>query len=227
MVQAKRRQPSRSAANRQSFHGLGVLLIGMAIGALATILWQGMQGTDGGVGTGIVELMKESKQADQAETNQIVSEQDTPVTQQTAFEFFTVLPGIEVVVPTRESDSPSTTPPASTEKPVASTAEVADTADTTATATTTAAATTTATDTNAYMLQAGSYKTKTEADRQKANLAFQGLASTIQKISIQDRGDFYRIRLGPYISYDKMVEVDQKLASQKIQTLRLKITKGK
>ncbi|WP_423911065.1 SPOR domain-containing protein [Candidatus Spongiihabitans sp.] len=202
MVQAKRRSPSKSGANhRPSFHGLGMLLAGMVIGALATILWQGMQAEDGGVGTGIRQMLNQFKQQHpESMTEQVESEQDTLAKRQTNFDFYTVLPEIEVVVPSVESDSSLS---------ISQTNEVGD--DTNA---------------SAYMLQAGAYKNQADADRLKAELAFQGLVSTIQKISIQDRGDFYRVRLGPYISYDQMAAADQKLARQGITALRLKISKG-
>ena len=211
MVQAKRRSPSKSGANhRPSFHGLGMLLAGMVIGALATILWQGMQAEDGGVGTGIRQMLNQFKQQHpESMTEQVESEQDTPA-RQTNFDFYTVLPEIEVVVPSVESDSSLSISQTNTaRKTTANAAEVGD-------------------DTNAsvYMLQAGAYKNQADADRLKAELAFQGLVSTIQKISIQDRGDFYRVRLGPYISYDQMAAADQKLARQGITALRLKISKG-
>ena len=50
-------------------------------------------------------------------------------------------------------------------------------------------------------------------------------SSQIQKVTIEGRGDFYRVRLGPYDSYDKMVSADQKLYAQGHKTLRLKMSK--
>ncbi len=213
MAQAKRRSPSKSGANhRQSFQGLGLLLVGMVIGSIATILWQGMQAEDGGVGTRIRQVIDQSRQQDpESMTEQVGSEQETPAQQQTRFDFYKVLPEIEVVVPSVESDSSlSISQTNTTRKTTANATDVDDAANA-----------------NAYMLQAGSYKNQAEADRLKAELAFQGMASTIQKISIQNRGDFYRVRLGPYISYHQMVAADQKLARQGITALRLKISKDR
>jgi cell division protein FtsN len=76
------------------------------------------------------------------------------------------------------------------------------------------------------MLQAGSYKNKSDADRLKAELALKGQVSSIQKVSIQGKGDFYRVRLGPYLSYEEMAKADQSLLDQGLKTLRLKISKG-
>ena len=214
MPQAKRRAARSGASHRQSFHGLGLLLAGMVIGSLATILWQGMQAGDGGVGAGIRGLFEQFRQADKSKGNtpehnrghnRTASTQAKP---QATFDFYTVLPEIEVVVPSVESDLSFSLSPANV--PRKTTANVAAKVS----------------DASAYMLQAGSYKNPADADRLKAELAFQGLVSTIQKISIQDRGDFYRVRLGPYASYEQMAAADQKLARQGIKTLRLKISTG-
>ncbi len=189
-----------------------MLSAGMVIGSLATMLWQGMQSADGGVGTGIRKMIDQSRQRDQASiAKQGVSEADKPVKQQTDFDFFTVLPEIEVLVPTVESDPSSSDPPPP--KPHHNTNAQAITSQPRAVAN------------SAYMLQAGSYKNKVEADRLRAELALTGLVSSIQKVTIQGKGDFFRVRLGPYSSYRNMVKADEKLAGQGIKTLRLKISR--
>ena len=169
MAQAKRKYKSKPAARyKQSFHGLGMLLSGMVIGSLATILWQGMQVADGGVGTGIRQMIEQSKyQEQEAMSEQGVSDEDKPAQQKTNFDFFTVLPEIEVVVPTGEPEPPAQEPESN--EPEKSTGNEVQ-----------------AITGSVYMLQAGSYRNKAEADRLKAELAFKGLVSSIQKISIQD-----------------------------------------
>jgi len=74
------------------------------------------------------------------------------------------------------------------------------------------------------MLQAGSYQRESEAERLKANLALQGMVSKIQKVSIQGKGDFFRVRLGPYPSHQAMAEADKQLSRAGIKALRLKIS---
>ena len=83
-----------------------------------------------------------------------------------------------------------------------------------------------ATDGGAYMLQAASYQQRAEADRLKATLALNGMVSAIQKVSIQGRGDFYRVRLGPYSTYAAMVQAEQQLSRAGIKALRLKVSRG-
>jgi cell division protein FtsN len=209
MAQAKRKHRASPASRKKySYQGLGMLLVGMVIGSLATILWQGMKVADGGVGTGIRQMIDQSRDKDQEEiAQQSVSVEDRPVEQQTNFDFFTVLPEIEVVVP------PSETEPIVTE-PQKETSQAQTGSEKPAVAS------------SAYMLQAGSYKNKSDADRLKAELALKGQVSSIQKVSIQGKGDFYRVRLGPYLSYEEMAKADQSLLDQGLKTLRLKISKG-
>jgi cell division protein FtsN len=47
-----------------------------------------------------------------------------------------------------------------------------------------------------YVLQAGSYKHFADADRVRAQLALQGIESTVQKVSV-DNDTWHRIRIGP------------------------------
>ena len=75
-----------------------------------------------------------------------------------------------------------------------------------------------------YMLQAGSFARYADADRLKAKLAIKGLESHIQTISIEGRGKYFRVRLGPFINMRKLAEVDNQLAKQQINAIRLKVT---
>lgn len=75
-----------------------------------------------------------------------------------------------------------------------------------------------------YVLQAGSFARYADADRLKAKLAIKGLESHIQTISIEGRGKYFRVRLGPFINMRKLAEVDNQLAKQQINAIRLKVT---
>ncbi|MFC1664372.1 SPOR domain-containing protein [Pseudomonadota bacterium] len=75
-----------------------------------------------------------------------------------------------------------------------------------------------------YILQAGSYARYADADRLKAKLAIKGLEPHIQTVSIEGKGKYYRVRLGPFINMRKLAEVDNKLSKQNIKAIRLKVT---
>ena len=63
MAQAKRKPAQKKAqSNHRPMHGLGMLITGMAIGSMATILWQGMRSDDEGVGSGIRQMIEQSRQ---------------------------------------------------------------------------------------------------------------------------------------------------------------------
>lgn len=75
-----------------------------------------------------------------------------------------------------------------------------------------------------YVLQAASYASYADADRLKAKLALSGFEAKVQKITIQGKGIYYRVRLGPYTSKRKMKNDRQRLARLGIQGLPLKLT---
>lgn len=213
MAQAKRRK-KKASTKRKAFsgfssHGIGMLLAGVVIGSLGTTLWQGYQSRDSDVGSGIRQMIENSRQKADLQEQNAPAPEVTPEPQSTTYDFFTVLPEIEVVV--TEDEEPEANLPAQAEKKE-------DKEQKTESAATQPK--------SAYMLQAGSFASETDAERQKASLALLGLSSTIQKITIQGRGDFYRVRLGPYINHQKMVDTDERLKQEGIKALRLRVSKA-
>lgn len=74
-----------------------------------------------------------------------------------------------------------------------------------------------------YVLQAGSFASYGDADQLKARLALQGLIAHIQKVTIEGRGDFHRVRLGPYDRVEQLDAVDQQLRALGMKPIRLKL----
>lgn len=62
-----------------------------------------------------------------------------------------------------------------------------------------------------YILQAGSFAGFEEADHLKAKLALSGLVAQIQKVTIEGRGDYYRVRLGPFDKLESLDAAEQQL----------------
>ncbi len=219
MLQA-RRKPSRTPKRKPSGNNrtnIAMLLVGMLIGSLATVLWQGATTADTGIGAGIrriVHLFAAPRRAPnekggvQAQAKAETSAAEKPSTD---FTFYTVLPEIEVVAPSLDqapaagdTNSNSGTQTASTNPPRAADADVDAE--------------------SSYRLQAGSYRQRADAEHLKASLALHGMVSNIQKVSIQGRGDFYRVRLGPYPTYQAMLKADRQLRRSGVKTvLRLKM----
>jgi len=76
-----------------------------------------------------------------------------------------------------------------------------------------------------YILQAASYSSFKDADKLKAKLALNGLSSRIEKISVDGKGQFYRVRLGPYSSTRTKKDVVKRLGALGIKPLHLKVEK--
>ena len=74
-----------------------------------------------------------------------------------------------------------------------------------------------------YILQAASYSSFKDADKLKAKLALNGLTSRIEKITVEGKGQFYRVRLGPYSSTATKKDVVKRLGALGIKPLHLKV----
>jgi cell division protein FtsN len=77
-----------------------------------------------------------------------------------------------------------------------------------------------------YILQAGSFAGYDEADQLKARLALAGMVAQIQKVTIEGKGTYHRVRLGPYESIDQLDSAARQLQKLGIRAIRLKVKKG-
>ena len=73
-----------------------------------------------------------------------------------------------------------------------------------------------------YVLQAGSYKNFSDADRIRAQLALQGIESKVQKVSV-DTDTWHRIRIGPISNLDDLNRMRQKLRKSDIDVLVIRV----
>jgi cell division protein FtsN len=103
------------------------------------------------------------------------------------FDFYSILPEMEVVIPAEELKRPeSSGPPAK------------------------------------YFLQVGSFRNAADADTQKAKLALLGLISTIQKVTVDGKATWHRVRLGPYSDRRKLDHATHLLQDNDIDFITLK-----
>ena len=77
-----------------------------------------------------------------------------------------------------------------------------------------------------YILQAAAYTNSEDADRLKAKLVLNGMEPHIEKITVGDKGTYYRVRLGPYSSLDTLDAANAKLSGFGIKALRIKVKKN-
>ena len=76
-----------------------------------------------------------------------------------------------------------------------------------------------------YLLQAGSFKQREDADRRRAELLLLGLDPNIEETN-GDNGRWYRVYLGPFQSRTKLNKARSLTAAQNIDTLLLKRRSG-
>ena len=72
-----------------------------------------------------------------------------------------------------------------------------------------------------YLLQAGSFRQREDADRRRAELLLLGLEPTIRE-STGDNGRWFRVYLGPFDTRARMSRARSLTAAQNIDTLVLK-----
>ncbi|WP_417516641.1 SPOR domain-containing protein [Marinobacter sp.] len=76
-----------------------------------------------------------------------------------------------------------------------------------------------------YLVQSGSFRSKEDAERQRAQIAFQGLRAVVQRIELDSGSVWYRVNVGPFTSRSQMSSAIDKLVSINIQPLIRKIPK--
>jgi cell division protein FtsN len=108
------------------------------------------------------------------------------------FDFYNMLPSFEVIIPEQEPD-------VSTDTAVQAVVEP-----------------------GVYVLQAGSFTQHADADRRRAQLALQGIESTIQRVTIDDK-TYHRVRIGPIEDLEQLNVVRSRLREAGIDVLRIRL----
>jgi cell division protein FtsN len=109
------------------------------------------------------------------------------------FEFYRVLPRMEVVVPEAEIKGRPKQGVKQVEEP------------------------------GTYLLQAGSFRSFEQADRLKAQLALLGLETTIQSAAINAQETWHRVRVGPFHDLDDLHEVRVQLKEHGIDAILIRV----
>ncbi len=132
--------------------------------------------------------------------------QPTPVAKTTEaqrprFDFYTILPEMEVVIPEEpaagvETPRPVAPPPSA---PTAASVPV-----------------------SGYILQAGSFRSAGDADTLKAQLALLGYEASVQTVTI-NQDTYHRVRLGPFASRERADAARAQLAGNAVSTILLRL----
>ena len=115
------------------------------------------------------------------------------------FDFYTILPELEVVIPDEGREPARDKPPAAARERDAARGAAR------------------------YVLQAGSFRRYADADRLKARLALIGIEADIQKVSIHNGETWHRVRIGPFHSLREVDAVRARLREHRINAILLKI----
>jgi SPOR domain len=109
------------------------------------------------------------------------------------YDFYEMLPNFEVVVPEKDKDVKRDLPAAArTERP------------------------------GVYVLQAGSYRNESDAERVRAQLALQGVAAKVQRVAV-DADVWYRVRIGPITHLDELNKVRRQLQAAEVDALVIRV----
>lgn len=134
---------------------------------------------------------KSSEQTEAALVEEEIAEPSKP-----RYDFFTVLPEMEVVVPEQELSRKA-------DKAQPATQTTAGTAQ------------------DRYILQAGSFRNSTDAEQMKAQLALLGSMATVQVVTVNGK-TWHRVRIGPFQGARQADEMRRMLSDNNIDTLVMK-----
>lgn len=131
------------------------------------------------------------------------------------FDFYTLLPQQEVVAPVNGNKTTVATP---TPIPDATRPATAPGASAPA-----AAAPAAAPGGEKFLLQAGSFRTRGEADRRRAELLLSGHTVNVQDVKIGSGETWFRVMVGPFGDDSTMQKARQQLAAMKVDTLPIRL----
>ncbi|HZD54327.1 MAG TPA: SPOR domain-containing protein, partial [Woeseiaceae bacterium] len=109
------------------------------------------------------------------------------------FDFYDMLPNFEVIIPEQEKEVRTDTAAKAVVTP------------------------------GVYVLQVGSFTNYADADRRRAQLALQGIESSIQRVVIDDK-TYHRVRIGPIDDLDKLNMLRSRLRAANIDALRIRLS---
>jgi cell division protein FtsN len=200
----KKRAPAKKPAPKSGMPGWAWMVVGLAIGLFAGFLFY-LSKRPAPAPTAITlpapPTHNASKPVQPKVTKPAPSEKKPA---KPKFDFYTLLPELEVVVPKGNY---------SVSKPGQSGGTASNATSVPATPIETP---------GTYMLQAGSFRSYAQADRMKASLALLGVVGNIQKVKVNS-DTWNRVQIGPFKDLKKLNQVRDELQKHKIDTLVLKV----
>jgi cell division protein FtsN len=141
--------------------------------------------------------------------------QGQPLPPKPRFDFYTLLPEMEVVVPEEEIAPP---PAPAVQRPAVQSTPVTQPASPAAKSSPAKAS-----PVETYLLQVGSFRNGDQAERFKAELALLGLETSIQKVTIDNKSTYHRVRVGPFHDTGSLNNARSRLSKKGIESRVIKI----
>jgi len=120
------------------------------------------------------------------------AEAGAPAETPESYDFYEMLPKFEVVVPEKDKEVKRDLPSDKIERP------------------------------GVYVLQAGSYRNQSDADRVRAQLKLQGVNATVQRVAV-DNDVWHRVRIGPIRDLAEVNRVRAQLQAADIDGLVIRV----
>ncbi len=175
---------------------LGGLFIGLFVALLFYITTNTSASPNNRISDSVNELIDQFKDTREVRTDKHQSPADDKG--KPKFDFYTILPELEVVIPDHELVSKDKNQATQT------------TRDTEKNSTT------------RYVLQAGSFRNLEQADRLKARLALYGIEASIQTVKINNNDTWHRVRVGPLTDLATLNKTRKRLHDNGIATMVVK-----
>ncbi|MBT8118095.1 MAG: SPOR domain-containing protein [Gammaproteobacteria bacterium] len=185
---------------KKSLPGYMWLLSGLAIGLfIAFIVYLDKQPeNDKDFGTAVQQELEKLKQQAKkpVESKNKNTAADNREKKEQKFNFYTILPELEVLIPESETRPP----------------EIKDKT----------ASTSNSKSGKQYVLQVGSFQNLNDAEKLKANLAFLGLEANIQHVTV-NRQAWHRVRTGPYQDKQQLYKNQNLLKQNDIDAISMEL----
>ena len=190
----KRSKRRRKSSQKQDYPGWVWMIFGLAIGLSVAFAIYVRDGKPAAPPPVAARqpASLESAIDDNGEQAAVAASVPSEEPQESRFTFYDMLPNFEVVIPEQEPDVRADVEPRAIVKP------------------------------GLYILQAGSFTRYEDADRRRAELALQGIESTIQRVTIDDR-TYHRVRIGPTEDLEELNMLRSRLRTAKIDVIRIRL----
>lgn len=189
---APRRGASKSNGSQRTVPGWVWLFTGVVTGLFIAFLFH----------LGQTQLERQADNAPRTATREPASppkaEEKGP-----RFDFYAVLPQMEVIVPKGEDDAQA--PARNTGRTSSPSADVPSRHN------------------EHFLLQAGSFRRSQDADRRRAELILQGYEARVQPVSLESGDTWHRVMIGPFDNVNTLHRAQDKLATAGIETLPIQV----